>query len=135
MYYSGIFYFPAVFCVNISILCLYRRLFDTRKFRCISLAMIIFNVCWFIPSFLGEVLVCLPVQSIWNPLIHGSCIWYSTFWLVVLVVELVIDVILVVLPLREIAKLKLSTRNKVMLSVVFALGGLYVLLLPTLNPH
>ena len=69
--------------INISILCLYRRLFTTPKFKKLSLAVIIINVLWVIPAVIVETLACLPVAIFWNPTLPGSCTYYSDFWMVI----------------------------------------------------
>ena len=52
--------------------------------------------------------------------------WYSTFWLIVSVVELVIGGILFVLPICEIIKLQLSVSRRLTLAFIFAIGGWWV---------
>ena len=88
--------------------------------------MVVFNVCWLIPGLLVEIFMCWPVAHVWNPLVEGRCVWYSTFWIVLMVFEVVIDVILFVLPIQEVMKMQLSLAKKTMLVFVFAIGGWYV---------
>jgi hypothetical protein len=109
---------------NVSILCFYRRIFLTPTFLHISLILIIFNIIWFIPGMLGQIFVCTPVQSFWDAGIHGTCVYYSTFWIVIMAAELVIDVAILTLPIHETAKLQLSWRKKALLCMTFLLGGL-----------
>ena len=52
---------------------------------------------------------------------------YLTFWLAMSILELVIDVIIMVLPMRQILQLQLSTRKKILLSFIFAMGGLVII--------
>lgn len=89
--------------------------------------MIVFNILWFIPALLVEIFTCSPISRLWDLSIPGTCVWYSTFWLVLGLVELIADIILFVLPLREIVKLQLSRRNKLMLSLLFGLGAMFVI--------
>ena len=124
MYLSGLFYFPAIFFANLSILSLYRRLFITPGFQRITVIMITISIAWFVPAFLVELFTCWPIQYFWNPTIKGGCIYYSTFWLVIGITEIVIDLTTFFLPLREITKLQLSLQKKLLLGAIFSLGGL-----------
>lgn len=88
--------------------------------------MIVFDICWFIPALVVQIFTCSPISHLWDLLIPGTCVWYSTFWLVLGLVELIADIILFVLPLREIGKLQLSKHDKLMLSSLFGLGAMFV---------
>ena len=43
------------------------------------------------------------------------------------VMEVVVDTIILVLPIREINKLQLSLRKKILLSLIFLLGGFVII--------
>lgn len=126
-------YFPIVWTTNVSILLLYQNIFgiDT-KFRRLALSLIILHVLWFIPGFIAETLLCTPVKGIWeNPAASTrKCIYYSTYFVVINTVEIVLDLLILALPINEILKLsKMSWQKKSLLSFIFLLGGLQVILL------
>ncbi|MCJ1397976.1 hypothetical protein MMC11_001172 [Xylographa trunciseda] len=127
LYVYGIFYYPAIAMTNISILCLYRRIFTTPYFRKLSLGLIFMNVIWVIPATIVEIFICLPVQSFWDFTVQGTCIFFSTFWIIICTVELVIDVAILILPIGEISHLQLSLKKKMLLSLIFLLGGFVII--------
>ncbi|MCJ1382559.1 hypothetical protein MMC17_005672 [Xylographa soralifera] len=127
LYVYGIFYYPAIAMTNISILCLYRRIFTTPYFRKLSLGLIFTNVIWVIPATIVEIFICTPVRSFWDFSVQGSCIFFSTFWIVICTVELVLDVAILILPIGEISHLQLSLRKKLLLSLIFLLGGFVII--------
>lgn len=49
---------------------------------------------------------------------------YNIFWLVIGVVEEILDICVLALPVRQITKLQLSLQKKAGLASVFLLGGL-----------
>ncbi|RDL35199.1 uncharacterized protein BP5553_07130 [Venustampulla echinocandica] len=129
VYICGEFYFPIVLATNISILMFYRRIFSVGvTFNRLSLALIALQILWFIPGFFGETFMCTPTDTLWNnPLeIPEKCIYYSTYFVVIMGFELLIDLMILALPVVEIMKLKLSWEKKLMLSFVFLLGGFVI---------
>ncbi|MCJ1245437.1 hypothetical protein MMC30_002641 [Trapelia coarctata] len=92
----------------------------------ISLCLIVVNVLWLIPGTIVEAYPCAPVSSFWTGE-PGTCVWYSTFWFVMMLVELLLDIVILILPVREIINLQLSMKNKLLLSVIFMLGGLVII--------
>lgn len=83
-------------------------------------------VLWTIAGTLVETFICTPIDTLWlHPLeIPDKCIYYSTFWVVIMGVEVVLDFIILVAPIAEITKLQLSAPKKWMLAFIFLLGGL-----------
>lgn len=111
-----------------SVLFLYRRLFERSQFRLVSLLLIIVSGLWWAAGTLVEIFNISPIPSYWNPNIPGRfLINYDDFWLSAMVTELVIEVIILGLPFSQIVTLQLCRRRKILLSVIFLLGGLVVI--------
>ena len=125
-YIEGTLYCLTAVTTNISILCLYRRIFVTEPFRRISLIMIFVNILWFIPGTLVEIFICVPIKSAWDTSEDGKCIRYGTFWMVIMAVELLIDVTILILSIREISTLKMIWKQKLVVVMMFMSGGLSV---------
>jgi len=120
------FYYPIVIFTNISILFFYRRIFGVNKtFQHTSLALIVFEIIWFIPGFFVELFMCKPVSTLWTNFIAEpeKCIWYSTFWVIIMATELLSDFMILVLPISRVIQLKLPWQKKCFLSLIFLLGG------------
>jgi hypothetical protein len=127
MYIYGEFYVFVIIFTNISILLFYRRIFGVNPmFKRLSTVVIVLHVLWAIPGFLVETFVCTPVNTMWaDPLaMPEKCIFYSTYWMTMMVIELLLDVIVLALPIHAIAKLKLSWKKKCGIAAIFMLGAL-----------
>jgi len=57
-------------------------------------------------------------------MVPGKCIQLSHYGIAIACLEVVLDFVILVLPVREIARLQMSVRRKVALCCVFLLGGL-----------
>ena len=56
----------------------------------------------------------------------GHCNNFDIEYLVLAIIEVLVDVVLLVLPIHMVSTLQLSRYNKIILSMIFLLGGLYV---------
>ena len=124
MYISFVFYFVTVTALKMSILWLYRRIFATETFRRVALISMVVVVIWFLGAELLNILVCLPVQSFWNPTVKGHYLNFDLFFLVTSIIETVIDLFILILPVPVISTIQLPPRSKIMLYGIFFLGGL-----------
>ena len=112
--------------VKISILLLYRRIFTTPLFRKISLVVGIACVAWLVVEVFMDIFQCRPFSAAFEPalLFTDHCIDPQAFYTGVTVANLGLDAVVLYLPLHMVWKLKLLTRQKLMLSGIFLLGGL-----------
>ena len=112
--------------VKISILLLYRRIFDTPRF--VRAAEVVGIACL---SWLAAALLCLAFQchtsaerqSVESIFSH-QCIDLKAYWLAVTGSNMALDLIILCMPLYMVYNLRLQTRQKVALSGIFALGAL-----------
>jgi hypothetical protein len=118
-------YFPTVCMINVSILLLYRRIFETEWFKKVSLGFIIVNILWMIPGTVTEAMTCTPPSSYWESE-TPSCIHYGIFWTFIMTFEVFVEFCLMTLPVVEVRKLHLSTDRKISVSAIFLLGSWYV---------
>ena len=72
----------------------------------------------------------MPIAKSWDPLLPGYCFNLSDFAVAIEVPNSLLDFVIVALPVRVIKQLQLSVGNKITLSVVFVLGGLYAAQFP-----
>ncbi|GAM35851.1 hypothetical protein TCE0_017r04499 [Talaromyces pinophilus] len=125
----GIFYYPAIALTNISILLLYRRIFDTGWFKRVAslgLLLIVLQIIWAIPGALVEIWVCNPPSSYWESL-TPKCIKFGTYWIVLMVTELVFEACMLLLPISEVLKLQFSLRRRLSVCGIFMLGSCVVI--------
>jgi hypothetical protein len=114
----------AIYLAKISVCLLYRRLFSTQPFRKLCFILMVISTMWFIAATVINLVTCIPVDSFWNRLKPGRCINFNTFSLGVGILDILIDVIILILPVRAVTSLQLPTRTKAMVSGIFLLGGL-----------
>lgn len=74
----------------------------------------------------GNIFLCNPVQSYWDVSMSGTCMDKEKHFWSTSIIGIVLDFAIWILPIPVIGKLKLPKRQKMGLSIVLGLGGLYV---------
>ncbi|KAI1634289.1 hypothetical protein F4809DRAFT_534434 [Biscogniauxia mediterranea] len=91
--------------------------------RVILAIHVLFHLSWIMAENLG----CTPYQKIWDETIaEGTCIDQKLLYTPAAIVNLITNFVVLLLPQKVIWDLQLSPRNKIGVSVVFAVGILYV---------
>ncbi|KAI9755494.1 MAG: hypothetical protein M1815_004907 [Lichina confinis] len=102
--------------VKISILFLYLRVFTTAKsFRIMTWVMMFVVTAYSLAGFVGTISRCNPSK--------GACDNVTQLSIFSSVLNIVTDIIILVLPLRQVWKLQANTKQKTVLMVVFATGS------------
>lgn len=70
---------------------------------------------------------CMPVQSAWDFGINGTCIDRRAAYKANAILGVITDVMIILLPLPTIIALRISTRTKIGLLVLFLIGSMYAL--------
>ena len=81
-------------------------------------------VLWAVGCGFAEVFVCNPPHHFWDPDSTGYCYPREVSLVSILAIELVIDTIILILPIRMVWALQMSRTNKVSISLIFLLGSL-----------
>lgn len=112
--------------VKISILLMYRRIFDTEAFKKATWVVGTACVAWAIAAIFCLVFQCQPFSGMWNPedTFTDKCINLQSYYRAVASSNMALDIIILCMPLYMVWKLKLEASQKLMLSGIFALGGL-----------
>ena len=121
--------------IKISILCLYRRIFFVvHRFKIFTEVFIGLLVCYIISTVLVDIFTCIPVQKAWIPTMeHGHCLDSTLLFKVTAGLNVAFDVVILISPMPLVWQLQATMRLKLGLSLIFLLGGLYVLGLPFQN--
>lgn len=129
MYIYSIFYFLVIALVQVSILFFYRRIFFPSSFRITSAVLIGVCVAWCITALVIE--VGYPSHPIGYYFPGGPqtkfSVKYLTFWLAMAIIEILLEIIILILPIRELYRLQLSTKKQLLCSFIFALGGFVII--------
>ena len=110
-----------------SILCCLRRVFDVRPFRRFTLGFFVLVTAMFIVSVPISLWICVPMRAFWDRTIPGTCLNFDKAFLAIETIETILDGFLLALPIYMINNLQLSKRNKIILSMIFLMGGVVVL--------
>ncbi|MCJ1400657.1 hypothetical protein MMC11_003865 [Xylographa trunciseda] len=92
------------------------------------IAALIWSVLWWVSGTLVEIFFPSPIPTYWDPNVSGKwLINYDGFWFAAMVLELVTELTILSLPIRQISKLQLSRKKKILLSFIFLLGGFVII--------
>ncbi|KAI9887433.1 MAG: hypothetical protein M1823_000770 [Watsoniomyces obsoletus] len=109
---------------RISILLLYRRLFVLPSFHRNVLYVGIFVVCLGVSTFLAVLMSCMPIRYFTPDPSNPHCINLAALLMSVTALNFVTDVVILVLPMPQVWRLQTTRQRKVVLTIVFCLGGL-----------
>jgi hypothetical protein len=123
---SQIFYYGAVGLVKCSIVSLYYRLASKKGHKTVLLV--------FGSALLGHTLaavittsgMCTPISIVWQPSFPNGCINLLTFNYFNAAFHIATDLLIAVLPIPILKGLQISSRKKVGLVIVFAVGALTI---------
>ncbi|KAI0187056.1 hypothetical protein EV127DRAFT_483629 [Xylaria flabelliformis] len=113
--------------VRISICLLYQGIFATPRFRIKSIVMIILSVAWFISALVVGFVYCIPLDKFWHPFKPGRCLDFNLFYLIIGVFETVIDIVILILPVRATFNVQLPLKSKLLISSIFLFGGVAII--------
>lgn len=118
-------YFSVVTSIKISILYMYRRIFPIDEFFLQSQIVGALVIVWWLVGTVLTIVSCLPFRRFWTgPIAGGYCFDFNIYWMSMGAVELVIDSLLLVLPVRMVLGLQLSRQQKILVVGIFTIGGL-----------
>jgi hypothetical protein len=123
---SQILYVVVQNSTKISILLLFLRIFPDKRFRLITKICIGWIICHATAFFVSVTLQCVPPSAIWNPNIKGKCLNPTAEVFAGAALSIFEDIVIILLPVRELIGLNLTTRKKLAVIFMFALGSLYV---------
>lgn len=111
-----------------SVLFFYRRIFFiTKGYQRASLAVMAVATAWFIATQIVNLLTCQPIDSFWRRLKVGTCLNFNVMFLVTGIFDTVIDMVILLLPVRMALALQLPMRTRIAVAGIFALGGFVVI--------
>ncbi|KAF3771402.1 hypothetical protein M406DRAFT_24719, partial [Cryphonectria parasitica EP155] len=120
-----IIYFTSVALPKLSILCLYLRIFNwTGRMRNTALSILALTVMTSVSLVVAACFQCRPIQFWWDRTIPGgSCFEIQTFFHAQAIPGLILDVAIMVLPLRTIWHLEMPLIKRLALIGIFAVAS------------
>lgn len=110
---------------KISILFFYLRVFPKRSFRNAVYTVIGLNVCYMIAFVLISVFQCWPLDGAWlhwDKEYHYQCNDINAQGWAAAIFNMVLDLVVMTMPLRELYHLQLSLRKKLFVMCMFSFG-------------
>ncbi|KAI3321063.1 hypothetical protein HD806DRAFT_211358 [Xylariaceae sp. AK1471] len=127
---ATVIYFTIVSATKLSILFMYQRLFwINTSFRRQVIVVSVIVLGFWIGTTVSNLLNCIPIEWSWRNSLDDPryCFNYNNFWLASGVVEAIIDIIIIVMPIRVVLKLHLDKSKKIAIAGVFLLGAFVIL--------
>lgn len=122
-----ILYIANVPLIKLSIILFYRRIFGMTKLMwfCIFL-----TVGYFVSCMIAFLVCCRPVSYYWTQYVDpsgGKCVYnLYPFYIGNAAANVTTDVIILLVPIPMVWKLQMKSTQKLLISGIFMLGGLYV---------
>ncbi|KAH0283451.1 hypothetical protein M436DRAFT_82379 [Aureobasidium namibiae CBS 147.97] len=113
IYAIQIFYYLSVFCIKMSIMCLYLRISQALRtwFWKASIATIVLLVAQFFSTILVTLLQCRPIPKYWDQSLAGTCININAFFYSTNAFTVASDILIFALPLPLLWSLKKTTKR------------------------
>lgn len=124
---AEVLYNSSIPIIKLSILCLYRRIFPQRWFSYTLMCLGAFVIAYSVASIFADVFQCVPTNSIWEREKAKFCINYPALIISTGVINVLTDIILLALPIPILWGLNMSLARKRLLTMLFLMGGLWVL--------
>ncbi|CRG87261.1 hypothetical protein PISL3812_04278 [Talaromyces islandicus] len=119
----------AMVLAKVSIFLQYPRLFQTKTMHILCRATISTIAIFGLWAVLSALLHCIPVAKSWYPKqLAGYCLSNEILWFVNSGVYIITDLVIMVTPISSSFSLYLSLRQKLALCVMFASGGLVLII-------
>ncbi|KAK9474430.1 uncharacterized protein V1510DRAFT_412204 [Dipodascopsis tothii] len=122
-YIMSIVYLSTLWIIKISILLFYRRLSPARSFHIMCYIMVGFVSAYSLAATLSYTLICHPVQYQWLGSATGTCGSYEATYYSAAAFNIISDFIMLILPMPIVLRVRLPTRKKIGLAVIFLIGG------------
>lgn len=122
---------PTVQIIKLSVLAFYLRLTPDYGFR--MLVFVVAGVCSNLAAAWVTVVMfqCQPVAKAWAYYREGTCIDQAAFWQATGVLNIVLDFVLLILPVKMLKGLQVPYKQKIALYFLLSTGILCVTIYPT----
>ncbi|KAJ0417056.1 hypothetical protein BJY00DRAFT_290513 [Aspergillus carlsbadensis] len=120
--YIAIFFFDGSICLpKLSALFFYARIFGTnnRTFKIHLYIAGTLTTSWLLSAWISTLLECRPLARVWSPMLPGTCIDTYSWYLTTAILSSLIDLYILLLPVRLIWTLRISLRRRIYVLVTF----------------
>lgn len=128
-YFSIMWYNLSLSLTKFAIVFLCLRVFAPSDWYKACVAVLAFITLYTLYIIIISITPCLPIHAYWDSTVQGWCFPNAVLWFVNAGLNIFTDILVVLLPIPGIFKLQLPRKQRIGVSLVFALGFLYVTLL------
>ncbi|EFQ89000.1 hypothetical protein P3342_009549 [Pyrenophora teres f. teres] len=125
-YFMGeIFYVVALGISKISILFFYLRVFPAKSFRVLTYSVMGVSAAYTIAFFFATTMQCWPISQAWTQwdgLHKGRCNNIHLQGWIAAAINIALDVVVMILPMKHLAALNMSLKKKIMVMSMFSVG-------------
>ncbi|PWY88106.1 hypothetical protein BO94DRAFT_64517 [Aspergillus sclerotioniger CBS 115572] len=123
LYVMQLFWNTCLPVIKLSIVLFYQRIFPVRSMIIACRSVMLFLAAWYIAFQTTAIFQCIPIHHEWQKkTTQGKCIAFVPFVTTLAATNLCTDVLLLILPTRQVWKLQIPWGRKVGLSAIFTLG-------------
>ncbi|KAI2835595.1 hypothetical protein CBS115988_2031 [Aspergillus niger] len=124
-FWDELLYLSILPMTKISICCFYLRIFPARNFRSLTYIVIGLNIAYLLAFVLVSIFQCRPIQGAW---LHWDgegnykCNHINAQGWASAIINMLLDLIVMILPLKQLYELQLSIKKKAFVMCMFSLG-------------
>ena len=127
VYASQVAYFLSSGLTKLTFLFFYLRIFPAKNLRKAVFVFVGITIGYALAFDVTMIFACKPISAVWTGWMKESvpdyCINQNTFYYVAAALNISIDVAILILPIPELYRLKLSLKKKILLMSIFSVGG------------
>lgn len=129
-------YSLSVVLAKLSLLFLYLRLSPDRNFRILVISLIGIVIVYSVAYQLLSIFGCRPNYASWDAeaLQTARCVDKETIYMILSIANIIMDVVILLLPLKIVIPLQMARRQKVSVILLFATGALSDPYFPSIYP-
>ncbi|KAI1842862.1 hypothetical protein JX266_010880 [Neoarthrinium moseri] len=122
-YVAQLLYISIQVSAKVSIACLFMRLFPARWMQLTVKIFMAFMIGHGLIFMAVIIFQCWPIYSIWDKTVTGHCVNVTVVGFVGAVISIVEDIVLILLPIAELRKLQITTRQRMVVFFLFAIAS------------
>jgi hypothetical protein len=128
VYASQVGYFLSSGFTKLSFLAFYLRIFPAKNTRKAAFVFIGITIAYTMAFDLTMIFACKPISAVWTSWAGEDhidyCINQNKFYYCAAAVNITLDIAILIIPIPELLKLKLSVKKKLFLLAIFSVGSM-----------
>ncbi|KAK2027618.1 hypothetical protein LX32DRAFT_721920 [Colletotrichum zoysiae] len=125
LFIANTLYPCAIAFARLSVVCSFLRLITERNARWVLFATAALTGAFALASVFAVIFQCKPISAAWDTTVSGaSCYPFLDFLQASTAINIAIDALLCTMPLAYFLRMKMPSREKILLTVLFAFAGL-----------